>query len=495
MIDYNPHAAYGYQIVFMLSGSVVPRNVPKALLGALVALLVGYLAGEDAEPLSYNPYGERVSCTVLGMLPVFRAAFAMQRWWEARSALSRMASLMTDVGRDAKSFSVKDIANPTEKAIAFQVKIARLLRLLLSVIFQNLTSKTEMCNWRAHEYVEEQERHQLKFSPRTRPDLVSVWILEEFMKLHNEKQLAVPPPALNNAIREVADVNLYYHKALQIADTQFPFPMIQMSKILLFFFLLVTPIVLGHNPGPHWQNSLLTFIVILSFFSVDSIGIELSDPFGDDENDLPLTDIMEDFNKYLSIVLPRQRPDGTPNVPPKADSRADFYAHKSFDDDKKRIRRVSVRKAVVEETAAATGQPSPPSPASPASSAAPAASSSGVELESDMRLNPLYAATQGGDSEAESGTVEQTENVHGTGEKEPMQMWYDMATGETYDYKANENCIIDDSEPRNGPESPSSPVVPPPVQEEPGAEQKDRWYDMSSGETYDFKANENCVPY
>ena len=42
--------------------------------------------------------------------------------------------------------------------------------------------------------------------------------------------------------------------------------MVQMSRILLFFFLIVIPVVLGSNPGPAYQNMLLTFVVPPSSF-------------------------------------------------------------------------------------------------------------------------------------------------------------------------------------------------------------------------------------
>jgi len=61
--------------------------------------------------------------------------------------------------------------------------------------------------------------------------------------------------------------------------------------------------VFGHNSGPLYQNVILTATVLISFFCADSIATELSDPFGDDANDLPLMDIME-----AAIMAPMQPP-------------------------------------------------------------------------------------------------------------------------------------------------------------------------------------------
>ena len=138
---------------------------------------------------------------MLGLLLVFRCSFALARFWEARSALTRLVSLLLDVAREAKTFSVKDPANPPLEAILFQNKIGRLLRLQLIVMLQNLTGKTDLFEWGGYEYLEvqhpnpcppdaetptppweEHEKAVLRLDARTRPHLVSTWILEAFLK-------------------------------------------------------------------------------------------------------------------------------------------------------------------------------------------------------------------------------------------------------------------------------------------------------------------------
>jgi len=43
----------------------------------------------------------------------------------------------------------------------------------------------------------------------------------------------------------------------------------------------------------------LSILSVTGFVSINMIAIELEDPFGDDANDLPLTDYQEVFNKRL----------------------------------------------------------------------------------------------------------------------------------------------------------------------------------------------------
>jgi len=334
-----------------------------------------------------------------------------------------------------------------------------MLRLLLCTMFQNLTGRTGLSDWGAHEYIEEHEKLLLRLDKRTRPTIVGVWIMEEFNNLHHTKLLAVPPPALNNTMRELSDSNLFYHKALKIVDTQFPFPMIQMSRILLFVFLLVTPVVFGHNSGPLYQNVILTATVLISFFCADSIATELSDPFGDDANDLPLMDIMEDFKLTLSDVLPRQDP-SAPDIAPSDDDfgipGSDSGLVGSFD-------------FGMDLDVAGSGSPTSPM---------------GTNIQSgsnlDMDVNPLF------DNEKEK--LEKSSLL-----AQQASTWYDMATGDYHSYKANENCVPDDSGSTLAPMLHNDPVQYEEGYNLPQSMQHSEWYDMSTGMTYNYKANETCV--
>merc|ERR1719276_354768 len=48
---------------------------------------------------------------------------------------------------------------------------------------------------------------------------------------------------------------------------------------------------------------LFTFVPIFGMFSLNFIGIELENPFGDDDNDLPLDHFQSEMNKCLLMLL------------------------------------------------------------------------------------------------------------------------------------------------------------------------------------------------
>ena len=50
-------------------------------------------------------------------------------------------------------------------------------------------------------------------------------------------------------------------------------------------------------------SALLAFLVVLACFSIDAIATELQDPFGNDDNDLPLREIMRKFEYEVESIL------------------------------------------------------------------------------------------------------------------------------------------------------------------------------------------------
>jgi putative membrane protein len=72
----------------------------------------------------------------------------------------------------------------------------------------------------------------------------------------------------------------------RIKGTPLPFPYTLLLHRTIYIFCLLLPFALAEPLG--WLAPLFTTIVGYTFFGLDAIGNELEDPFGRDENDLPL---------------------------------------------------------------------------------------------------------------------------------------------------------------------------------------------------------------
>ncbi len=76
----------------------------------------------------------------------------------------------------------------------------------------------------------------------------------------------------------------------RIHRTPLPFAYVVHLRRAMIIYCLTLPFALL-GPSQIWVTPLETFFLCYVFFGIEEIGVEIEDPFGDDENDLPLEDI------------------------------------------------------------------------------------------------------------------------------------------------------------------------------------------------------------
>ena len=75
-----------------------------------------------------------------------------------------------------------------------------------------------------------------------------------------------------------------------------------MSVIILTLFCFLWPFVAATAINMPIWSVLMAFLVTLGFYAVDAIATELSDPFGDDANDLPLVELMAQLKRQCAFL-------------------------------------------------------------------------------------------------------------------------------------------------------------------------------------------------
>merc|ERR1719359_2043158 len=75
--------------------------------------------------------------------------------------------------------------------------------------------------------------------------------------------------------------------------------------MLMAHWVLASVVCATSIESPAWA-SFLSFSVVISFWSLNFIALELEDPFGDDANDLPMKDMQTDLNLSLKELLTPQ---------------------------------------------------------------------------------------------------------------------------------------------------------------------------------------------
>ena len=71
----------------------------------------------------------------------------------------------------------------------------------------------------------------------------------------------------------------------KLINTPFPFPLVQMARTFLFFWVFTLPLALVNNTRETFEVMIVVFFITYGFIGLEYVSIELDDPFGDDPND------------------------------------------------------------------------------------------------------------------------------------------------------------------------------------------------------------------
>jgi len=115
--------------------------------------------------------------------------------------------------------------------------------------------------------------------------------------------IAIPPPILSRVYQTISRgyVNLLNTK--KITDTKFPFPYVQLITALLFLHMVLTPLVISATIPHFIWGPMMAFVPTFGAHALNFIAIELEDPFGEDDNDLPLHHFQAEMNNCLLMLL------------------------------------------------------------------------------------------------------------------------------------------------------------------------------------------------
>lgn len=94
----------------------------------------------------------------------------------------------------------------------------------------------------------------------------------------------------------------------RIKNTPLPFPYTLLLHRTTFLFCLLLPIAMAEPLG--WLAPLFTTMVSYTFFGLDAIATELEDPFGMEDNDLPIDALIRTIEREILAAT------GTKALPP-----------------------------------------------------------------------------------------------------------------------------------------------------------------------------------
>jgi putative membrane protein len=286
MITYNPKDWFILIIKFHKSDTFRILLPSLACIGIYAAVIV-YLEDHFFHLNTKNPtVMHSILGFVLSMLLVFRTNSAYDRWWEGRKIWGSI------------------------------VNNSRNLALKLSVLLTNEKDRTELKNlivnyvFTAKNHLRDQYR-QDEFIPaaniglsgfadaRHKPNYIAKFMYAKINDLHRNKAInAEQLLILNNELVSFTD-NI--GACERIKNTPIPYSYNIFLKKMIFLYIMSLPVFFASEFG--YTTVPITIIVLYVFASIELIAEEIEDPFGEDDNDLPLDDICGKIKSNLNDIL------------------------------------------------------------------------------------------------------------------------------------------------------------------------------------------------
>lgn len=313
MIDYEED--WIFWLIFRREGSVAWRVSLFALPASLIAVLILFLDDWSQEFEQNSGYRDIIgsqtwsaSVGALAILLSFRTSSALKRFWEGTGLLHQMRGEWFDSVSCCVTFSRNATETKPKEVSDFRHTLVRLMSLCHASALEEIADSDE-------DHLETIDMAGIDLS--TLRHLIECKRVHDFnrvevllhmsqtliTKAHADDVLAIPPPILSRVYQTLSRGFVNLLNAKKITDTRFPFPYAQVISILLFLQVFLMPIMMSALIRNKWFAAILTFIPIFGMFSLNFIASELENPFGNDDNDLPLEHFQCEMNTSLLMLL------------------------------------------------------------------------------------------------------------------------------------------------------------------------------------------------
>ncbi|WP_182656312.1 bestrophin family protein [Stenotrophomonas lacuserhaii] len=268
----RPH---GWQLLYILRGSIVPAVAPKVLAILLLAIVVSAVV-----ELGNVPGIERVSSApfallglVLSIFLSFRNNACHERWWEGRKLWGQLIFESRSLARQVQQLLPDDAPRRTRighLAIAFAHGLAARLR---------GADEAQA----ARQWLDADQRVLLHDRRNTLDALLSMIAAELAVPLHAGRLSPILYAQLEERLHALSSIQAGCERILA---TPLPFAYTLLLHRCAWLFCVLLPFGLASSLG--WATPVLSAVLAYAFFGLDQLGEEMEDPFGTEPNDLPL---------------------------------------------------------------------------------------------------------------------------------------------------------------------------------------------------------------
>ncbi|MGB3760165.1 MAG: bestrophin family ion channel [Rivularia sp. (in: cyanobacteria)] len=279
------------RLALQVKGTVITKIYFRIIFFGLFGGFVSLLYYLDL-PVSQPILGSVIPSIVLGLLLVFRTNTAYDRFWEGRKAWGDIVNNVRNLAR-LILVSVDEICPEDRKE-----KTAALRLLVAFAVATKLHLRSLPINNELEELMLE-SRYMTLLTMNHPPLEIAFWIGDYLQQECNNNRLNnYQLIAMQELINSMVD-NL--GACERILKTPIPFAYTIHLKQLLLLYCLLLPFQLVDSLG--WATGGITAVISFTLFGIEAIGLEIENPFGFDDNDLPLNAICNTMKRNIEDLI------------------------------------------------------------------------------------------------------------------------------------------------------------------------------------------------
>jgi ion channel-forming bestrophin family protein len=294
MTQYDPHRWTDH--LFDIRGSMVREilgRVSLCVIWAVLITLVYQLGGDAMHQIAIPETCHTLVGGALALLLVFRTNSSYDRFWEGRKLWGGIVNETRNLVRTASAFLSEDPETLREIVLwtmAFPwTAMARLRGKLLQETFPPA-------------FAEElpSDVVQRVATAKHVPLAVAMRITELLERARSRGQIdSYRLGLIDLNTQQLMD---YLGGCERIRSTPLPYAYTVHLRRALIFYCFTLPFALEPRFG--WSTIPAVLLTCYIFFGIEEIGVEIEDPFGEDENDLPLERICQSIEQPLRAAMP-----------------------------------------------------------------------------------------------------------------------------------------------------------------------------------------------
>ena len=286
-----------FEFALQLKGSVIVSVYKPVIILSVFGLIISFLSYLQL-PVSQPILGSVIPSIVLGLLLVFRTNTAYDRFWEGRRL---WGSLVNDSRTLAWQIGV--IINDLEPEDRVQKQVAmRLIPILLVAIKAHLRLETNNKELEELMSISQAESQCLQLMDiNNKPLQITKWIADYIQQQYqkgNDYLHYSHAPLLQSNLKSIIDA---IGGCERILRTPLPLAYVIHLKQLVLIYCILLPFQLVKDLG--WWTGLFVGLVSFALLGIEEIGIEIENPFGYDDNDLPLDTICNTVKQDIEELI------------------------------------------------------------------------------------------------------------------------------------------------------------------------------------------------